>query len=316
MHHMLISSGHLFIPRILSYITLRHKIQLRLEYKSSALSLNVRPNKIFQAANWLATNSTLYREQEISFSTDRATSYNTNLSQNESKTGDVSQPNEQISGSEDISQLDDWTEDDAEIPVGVTETMLTATDFLEDNERAQIYNIAPGEGSVPVSIFRDKYSEELAYPGIFVGQKRPENHDRLVDVHYSDICKSELRQSDQRAAMCIENIFFKTKKLQMKILLGKSQIALRKCKGNNRNLTAGHLKQEGALERLVHLDEGYKFLRALRGSPPYFERAKKDIFAMIRQLGPATLFCSFSSAETKWIHHLRILGKLVDAKEY
>ena len=102
----------------------------------------------------------------------------------------------------------------------------------------------------------------------------------------------------------------------MKILMGKSQIALRKCKGNNRNLTAGHLKQEGALERLVHLDEGYKFLRALRGSPPYFERAKKYIFAMIRQLGPATLFCSFSSAGTKWIHLLKILGKLVDAKEY
>ena len=37
---------------------------------------------------------------------------------------------------------------------------------------------------------------------------------------------------------------------------------------------------------------------------------------MIRHLGPATLFCSFSSAETKWIHLLRILGKLVDAKEY
>ena len=67
----------------------------------------------------------------------------------------------------------------------------------------------------------NKYSEELAYPGIFVGQKRPENDDRPVDVHYSDICKSELRQSDRIAAMCIENFFFKTKKLQMKILLGK-----------------------------------------------------------------------------------------------
>jgi hypothetical protein len=37
---------------------------------------------------------------------------------------------------------------------------------------------------------------------------------------------------------------------------------------------------------------------------------------MIRQLGPATSFCSFSSAETKWIHLLRILGKLVDHKNY
>ena len=37
---------------------------------------------------------------------------------------------------------------------------------------------------------------------------------------------------------------------------------------------------------------------------------------MIRQLGPATLFCSFSSAETQWNHLLRILGQLVDHKEY
>ena len=49
--------------------------------------------------------------------------------------------------------------------------MLTATSFLEGSERAQIYNTAPGEGSVPLSIFRDKYSEELAYPGIFLSQK-------------------------------------------------------------------------------------------------------------------------------------------------
>lgn len=194
--------------------------------------------------------------------------------------------------------------------------MLTAPDFLDDTERENILNVAPAEGSTPLSIFRDKHSEELAYPGIFLGKKRTENDKRLVPVHYSDICKSELRRSDRRAAMSVENIFFKAKKLQMKILLGKSQIAMRKCTGVSRSLTAGHLKQQGALERLVHLDEGFKFLRALRGSPPYFECAKKDLFAMIRQLGPATLFCSFSAAETHWIHLLRILGKLVDGKEY
>ena len=116
--------------------------------------------------------------------------------------------------------------------------------------------------------------------------------------------------------MCIENIFIKAKKLQMKILLGKSEIVLRKCKENNRALTAGELKNPYNLERLIRHDEGYKFLRALRGSPPHFEKAKKDLFAMIRQLGPATLFCSFSSAETKWIHLLRILGIPVDNKNY
>lgn len=89
--------------------------------------------------------------------------------------------------------------------------MLTATDFLEDNERQNILNVAPAEGNRPLSIFRDKYSEELAYPGIFLGQKRPENEHRMVKVHHSDICRSELRRSDRRAATCVENIFYKTK---------------------------------------------------------------------------------------------------------
>jgi hypothetical protein len=101
----------------------------------------------------------------------------------------------------------------------------------------------------------------------------------------------------------------------MKLLLGQSQLAIRKCKMGNRTLTAGELKTPEGLTILICHD-GYKFLRALRGSPPYFEKAKKDLFAMIRQLGPASLFCSFSSAETKWNHLLRILGKLVDHKDY
>ena len=85
------------------------------------------------------------------------------------------------------------SEDEAEIPAGVTDTMFTKTDFIEDSETKYILSVAPGEGNKPLSIFRDQYSEELAYPGIFLGQKRPENKGRLVSVHYSDICKSELR---------------------------------------------------------------------------------------------------------------------------
>lgn len=91
--------------------------------------------------------------------------------------------------------------------------MLTATDFLDDKERENILNVAPAEGSTPLSIFRDKFSEELAYLGIFLGQKRTKNDRRLVPVHYSDICKSELRRSDRRAAMCVENIFFLSQKV-------------------------------------------------------------------------------------------------------
>ena len=198
----------------------------------------MRPHKVLQAAAWLTNNSPLYQEEGITLNETWNDNFN---NEHELCTdADIESTSENLNSCE-ISQIinsddasdDNFSEDEAEIPAGVTDTMLTATDFLNDTERQKIYNVAPGEGNRPLSIFRDQYSEELAYPGIFLGQKRTADKQRLTSVYYSEICKSELRQCDRRAAMCVENIFFKTKKLQMKILLGKSQIALRKCKGNN-----------------------------------------------------------------------------------
>ena len=102
----------------------------------------------------------------------------------------------------------------------------------------------------------------------------------------------------------------------MKLLIGQSQIAVRKNKLGRRTLTAGQLKTQECLQSLINHDDGFRFLKTLRGSPPYFEKAKRDLFAMIRQLGPASLFCRFSSPETKWNHLLRILGKLIDHQNY
>ena len=59
--------------------TIKVQLKWRLQYKSSALSLIVRPYKILQAANWLATNGALSREQGVSFSEDRISKYNVNL---------------------------------------------------------------------------------------------------------------------------------------------------------------------------------------------------------------------------------------------
>lgn len=46
------------------------------------------------------------------------------------------------------------------------------------------------------------------------------------------------------------------------------------------------------------------------------QKDKKDIFALIRQLGIPTWFTSFSAAETHWVHLLQILGQTVDKKQY
>ncbi|XP_070538346.1 putative leucine-rich repeat-containing protein DDB_G0290503 [Ptychodera flava] len=60
--------------------------------------------------------------------------------------------------------------------------------------------------------------------------------------------------------------------------------------GAGRKLTAGELQSPQNVDKIVRLDEGFRVLKTLRGSPPYWESAKKDIFAMIRQLGCKTYY--------------------------
>ena len=62
---------------------------------------------------------------------------------------------------------------------------------MEDNERQHILNVAAAEGNRPLSVFRDEYSEELAYPRIFLGQPQQETKQRKVTVNYSAICKNQ-----------------------------------------------------------------------------------------------------------------------------
>ena len=130
--------------------------------------------------------------------------------------------------------------------------MLTSPDFLEDEDRNLQYTFAPGQGRTPISVFKDKYSEELAYPNIYCGLSRADNKDREIAVYYSEICKWELRNEDRRVLQDADNLFFKLKKLQMKTMLDKVQIALRKCRSQNLHLNAGSLKDSNTIKNIVY----------------------------------------------------------------
>lgn len=54
------------------------------------------------------------------------------------------------------------------------------------------------------------------------------------------------------------------------------------------------------LSKILNFDEGYKFLRPIRGTPPYWQSTQKYFFALIRQLGIPTFFASFSLADLRW----------------
>lgn len=297
------------LPRVLTENeTIPLKFKRCLSFKHCVAFERIRPSKVIEATKWLIQNSPLFKNEGIELNQE----WDFEAFDQEN---DDQHPEENINFSEEENIVETWAEETniEDRATGNTDTMLQSVDFREFN---QILSVAPGENNIPLSIVQDKYSEFLAFPAIYCGQARPDNSLRLVPLHDSTICKWELRNIDRRCATCIPNLFYKLKKLQIKQIQDKVMLAIRKCKLNCKKYTAAQVLDSHTADSIVRLNEGFQVLRNLRGSPPYWEKAKKDIFAMLRQLGLPTWFFSFSAAETKWIPLLKCLGELIENVSY
>ena len=308
------------LPRPLeSSLTIPVKLKRRMRYKSHFIFENIRPKVCYEAAafllnkplfksfvsegldeNWLNVHVPLLKGTNWEYFIKN---YYTN-------------PKNKIDSSfnEIENSENDWSEtEDEDLIINGLEDSMLYPENIED--QGKILSFAPCEGNIPISSL-EFCIEELSFPSIFCGEKRPSNEDRISPLKYSEICKSELRRYDRRCAVNVPNIFFKVKKLQMKQIQDRVWVSLNRFKCKDFNLTAGDLKSHEKLDKLINLNEGYKIFRTLRGSPPYWENVKKNLFAMIRQLGLPTFFLTLSAAEMRWIPLLKTLGKLIDKKNY
>ena len=182
-----------------------------------------------------------------------------------------------LSWKKDIAETDSYDSDryseiDANDHVGNVDTLVDNADI--ENKYDQVFIFAPGEGQHPLSLYQDKDTECLCFPSIFCGQRPPSKDERSVPVHYSDIVKWELRSVDRRAAQSVPNIFFKHKKLQMKQISDKVNLAIRLCKNKGKKITAAEARDSTYLDKLVKLDEGYYIFCQLRNSPAYLAARK------------------------------------------
>ena len=124
------------LPRLSSEAgTIKINLKRKLQYKSSAISLNVRPHKVIKAALWLMNNTHLYKDEGIVFNNEWSNKFIAEIQGNESCDNLLEEQlttTDKISCNVDSQALNDedsLSEDEAEIPAGVTDTMLTATDF-------------------------------------------------------------------------------------------------------------------------------------------------------------------------------------------
>ena len=236
----------------------------RLGYKHHYQFQNVRPSKVLEAAQYLVRTSELFKNEGIqamdsyvpnqvenneddwSEFISRKSPGNLPINLNAQSQEEVELTNAS-NDSNDNDTDDEWCET-TEQSSGVMDTLLQEPDITQDGDR--IVSFAPGEGNRPLGIFMDKDSEFRSFPTIYCGKHQADNSERLVPVHYSTMCKWELRSKDRRVAQSVPNIFYKLKKLQIRQIQGSASLSLRKCKTKGKTYTAGDLKSESCVFRI------------------------------------------------------------------
>ncbi|XP_029957163.1 uncharacterized protein LOC115395673 [Salarias fasciatus] len=181
------------------------------------------------------------------------------------------------------------------MPVDIGQEALDQ--YFED-----VVNVAPAEGNSPVRMLSDNSNEAKCFPVLFPLGQKTFHHERNHALTLSRYFNNRIMHADGRFSQNVEYIFFAQFMSEMDRVVSSVSVALRKGKGDqgSAQISQSMLQDEESLKQLLQFDEGFRFLKPIRGTPAFWQSVQKDIFACVRQLGIPTWFCSFSSADLRW----------------
>ena len=285
---------------------IRVKLKRRLQYKSHHMCQDINPAKVRNALIWLKANNPLYEDVDIDFEEFNEMA-NDQLMHNDLSD---SESNPEVEDNIDESEDDNESNDEVQEDDFVTNTSAPLYSFLHPVDFAQyiadkhddtILSLAPGEGSSPEKVLE---MEGECFPVEFPNAANTYKEKRNPKVSPSAYFKARLFSADNRFARNPEYIFFAQYATEVHQISSGISIALRignAKTSDGKEITASMLTDQEQVRKLIKRDEGYKFLVKVRGTPAYWEKSKKDLFAMIRQLGIPTFFVTFSAADRRWV---------------
>lgn len=102
---------------------------------------------------------------------------------------------------------------------------------------------------------------------------------------------SRLFSCDHRFASDPVYIFFAQYTAELEEIFSSVSIAMRKTVDLS-HLTLSTFLDSSKMKKMLKKEQCYRFLQAARGSPAYWEKTMRDLFAMLKQLGIPSFFCS------------------------
>ena len=169
-----------------------------------------------------------------------------------------------------------------------------------------VLNLAPGEGNSPVKLLSDHENEGKCFPVLFPQGSNTYHQRRPYRLTLARYFINRILHVDGRFAKHVEYIFFAQYMSEVQQVVSNVSIALRKGQGGRRREVVNNLLTDPeSMKKLLEFDDGYRFLRPIRGTPSFWQGAQRDLIACVRQLGVPTWFCSFSSADLRWKNLLK-----------
>ena len=279
---------------------IRVKLKRRLRYKGHQMCQDINPSKVRNALTWLKANNPLFEDIEIDFEEfdqmeDDQLVHNDQLSDDELSSEEEL---EQNTDSDDVQDEDAVTNTSA--PLYSFLHPVDFTQYIADKHDDTILSLAPGEDNSPE---RALEMEGRCFPVEFPNASNTYMEKRDPKVSPLAYFKARLFSADNRFARNPEYIFFAQYVTGVPKINSGISIAMRignTSTSDGREITASMLTDHDEMRKLIQRDQGYKFLKQVRGTPAFWEKSKKDLFAMIRQLGIPTFFVTFSAADRRW----------------
>lgn len=265
-------------------LLLRVKLKRKLSYKGYYEYQFTNPTHIIRALEYLKQQNKWYENVTINRDTD-------GFIRDEEK-----QVETKVEASDEDNEPPQIAIDSCLQPVDVAQEVLDH--FFDD-----VFNIAPAEGNNPVRMLQEPGNEAKTFPWHFPSGRFSFDEPRDKRLTLARYFNNRLMNADNRFAKDTNYIFFSQYMSELNQVIEKTQISIRKTVtqfGKGKNVNADMIRNPEILSKLLKNDEAFRFMQPIRGTPAYWSAIQKDLFAMLRQLGIPTWFCSFSSAEYRW----------------
>ena len=199
------------------------------------------------------------------------------------------------------SPIDDKTfEEGDEHTRQITGGPSTSMMSIENPEAfAEIVCVAPAESQKPLFIMTDPNFEAMSNPEKFPHGTGCYSSDRPHKLTYRKYFNKRLLDVDGRFARDTDYLFVAQYIVESKQILDDCNHFVWRQKPG-RDFTARQAKDPSFIRQCLRKDKAYRFMKNIRGSPPYYQRTFYELLAMIRQLGTPTWFFTLSAADMKW----------------